>query len=142
MSNHAPNEQLIRRYYRAMNARDFDTVWACFADDVVYTDAALGHTFNGLKEFKAFYLEYMLPLDVSLELGMLITTDAAFALSNRFFGKHVADLPGMPATGKPYSVPSATIGTIEEGKIKTNTDYWNFHAMLTQLGFAPAAGGS
>jgi steroid delta-isomerase-like uncharacterized protein len=134
MANHAQNEQLIRRYYHAMNARDFEQVWACFTDDVVYTDAALGESFNGLSAFRTFYLEYMLPLNVSVELEMVITTDSAFALSNRFSGKHVADLPGMPATGKSFSLPSATIGTIENGKIKTNTDYWNLYALLTQLG--------
>jgi steroid delta-isomerase-like uncharacterized protein len=134
MPNHTENEKLIRRYYQAMNDRDFDTVWSCFTDDVVYTDAALGHVFKGLAAFKAFYLEYMVALNVSLQLETLVTTDATYGISNHFFGRHNADLPGLPATGKSFSIPSASIGTFEKGKIKTNTDYWNMHDLLIQLG--------
>lgn len=137
MANHVANEKLLRRYYQAINARDYETVWDCFTDDVVYTDAALGHVFNGLAAFKAFYLEYMGGLGVSMELGTIVTTDTGYGITNHFFGKHSADLPGMPATGKSFSVPSASVGTIENGKIKTNTDYWNMHDLLRQLGVIP-----
>jgi steroid delta-isomerase-like uncharacterized protein len=140
VSNHVENEKLIRRYFVAMNARDFDTVWDCFTDDVVYTDAALGQVHTGLDAFREFYMEYMLPLDTSVTLGTLITTDTHFGIGLHFHGKHIADLPGMPKTGKPFKIPSATIGTIQNGKIKTNTDYWNLHDLMTQLGFiAPPA---
>jgi steroid delta-isomerase-like uncharacterized protein len=138
MTNHVENEKLIRRYYDAMNARDFDTLWQCFADDVVYTDAAMGESFTSLEDFKSFYLETMLPLDVSLTLEQIITTDTGYAVTNRFHGKHVADFPGLPKTGKSFSVPSASFGTIENGRIKSNTDYWNLHDLLIQLGFVDA----
>jgi steroid delta-isomerase-like uncharacterized protein len=134
MPNHAGAEKLIRRYYKAMNERDFDTVWGCFASDVVYTDAALGHVYRGLEEFKAFYFEYMLAPDVSLTMEAIVATDSAYGVTNHFSGKHAADLPGLPATGKSFSVASASIGTIENGRVKTNTDYWNMNALLTQLG--------
>ena len=138
MTNHVENEHLIRRYYDAMNARDFDIVWSCFADDLVYTDTAMGESFDSLETFKTFYMDTMLPLDVSLTMEQLITTDTSYAVTNRFNGKHVADFPGLPKTGRSFSVPSASIGTIENGKIKTNTDYWNLQDLLIQLGFVEA----
>jgi steroid delta-isomerase-like uncharacterized protein len=134
MPNNPDNEQLIRRYYEAINNRDYDAVWECFDDNLVYTDAALGHVYNDLAEFKDFYLTYMGALNVDMVLGEIVATDDAYAVSNHFQGVHNADLPGLPATGRSYSIPSASIGTIENGKIKTNTDYWNMSALLSQLG--------
>jgi steroid delta-isomerase-like uncharacterized protein len=134
MPNHVEHERLLRRYYEAINDRDYEAVWDCFTADVVYTDAALGHVFNGLEAFKAFYLQYMGALGVSMKLGEIVTTDTGYGITNHFYGTHSEDLPGMPATGKSFSVPSASIGTFEHGKIKTNTDYWNLHDLLKQLG--------
>lgn len=134
MPNNPDIEQLIRRYYDAINRRDYDTVWDCFDVNLVYTDAALGHVYNNLEEFKDFYLTYMGALNVDMVLGEIVATDTAYAVSNHFQGVHDADLPGLPATGRTYSIPSASIGTIENGRIKTNTDYWNLNALLIQLG--------
>ncbi|MET0987707.1 MAG: ester cyclase [Steroidobacteraceae bacterium] len=134
MPNHIENEKLLRRYYQAMNDRDYDAVWTCFTDDVIYTDAALGHVFDGLPAFKSFYMEYMVALGVSMKLGSIVTTDTGYGITNHFYGKHTADLPGMPATGKSFSIPSASVGTFENDRIKTNTDYWNMHDLLKQLG--------
>lgn len=134
MANHPRNEALIRRYYDAINARDFDGVWDCFAPNVVYTDAALGHVYNGLEPFKVFYLEYMMALDVRMELGQIVATDDAYGVSNHYAGVHGRDLPGMPATGRSFRVPSSAIGRIRHGKITVNTDYWNVQDLLVQLG--------
>jgi steroid delta-isomerase-like uncharacterized protein len=134
MANHVENEKLLRRYYKAANEKDFEAIWSCFAPDVVYTDATVGHTCKGLDAFKNFYLEYMLALDVKMEFDSIVTTDTAYGLSNHFFGKHAADLPGLPATGKSFRMPSASIGTIKNGQIKTNTDYWNQVDLMKQLG--------
>lgn len=134
MPNHAENEALIRLYFDAMAMQDFETVWACYADDIRYEDAALGHVYVGLEATKAFYLEYMTALSVVNRIETLVTTDTAFGIGWRMTGTHDADLPGLPATGRTFKVPGATMGTINNGKIKTNVDYWNLADLTAQLG--------
>ena len=134
MPNHAENERLIRRYFDAMAVQDFATVWTCYAEDIVYEDAALGHVYRGLAETQAFYLQYMTALEVVNRIETLVTTDRAFGIGWRMTGRHGADLPGLPATGKSFTVRGATMGTIEGGRIKTNVDYWNLADLMAQLG--------
>jgi steroid delta-isomerase-like uncharacterized protein len=139
MANHPETEKLIRRYFDAMRRKDYDAIWACYCDDIIYEDAALGHVYNGLAATKEFYLTYMSALDVTTEIETLVTTDAAFGIGHRFSGTHTKDLPGLPATGKPFSVRGATIGSIENRKIKSNIDYWNVADLMSQLGLGPSA---
>lgn len=134
MANHTENEALIRRYYDAMATQDFESVWTCYADDIIYEDAALGHVYTGIAETKDFYLHYMTALEVVNRIETLVTTDTAFGIGWRMSGKHSADLPGLPATNKHFSVRGATMGTIVNGKIKTNVDYWNLADLMAQLG--------
>jgi hypothetical protein len=48
------------------------------------------------------------------------------------------DLPGMPATGKPFSVRGATALQLDDGRISRNSDYWDMATLLTQLGLMPS----
>lgn len=140
MPNHPETEKLIRRYFDAMRRKDYEAVWDCYCEDIVYEDAALGHVYRGLEATKEFYLNYMTALDVTTEIESLVTTDSAFGIGHRFSGTHTTDLPGLPATGRPFSVRGATMGTVENGRIKTNVDYWNVADLMAQLGLATAAG--
>ena len=54
-------------------------------------------------------------------------------------GTHKDDLPGMPATGKSFSVRGATALQLDDGRISRNSDYWDMATLLTQLGLMPAA---
>jgi ketosteroid isomerase-like protein len=49
-------------------------------------------------------------------------------------GRHIHDLPGMPATGRTFSVPGSSIADVRDGKITRNRDFWNNHDLLKQLG--------
>jgi steroid delta-isomerase-like uncharacterized protein len=52
-------------------------------------------------------------------------------------GTQSGDLPGLPGTGKSFSVPGSTHMTIKDGKIVHNRDYWNMVLYLQQLGVMP-----
>ena len=49
-------------------------------------------------------------------------------------GTQTGDFPGLPATGKGFSVPVASIMEFQNGKIRRNTDYWNLASFLQQVG--------
>jgi hypothetical protein len=43
----------------------------------------------------------------------------------------------LPATGRKFAVRGVSVGRLEGGKIKENTDYWNMVELLSQLGMLP-----
>jgi steroid delta-isomerase-like uncharacterized protein len=53
-------------------------------------------------------------------------------------GTHQADRPGMPTTGKPFSVRGATALQLDDGRISRNSDYRDMATLLTQLGPMPS----
>jgi len=48
-----------------------------------------------------------------------------------------SSIPGVPATGKKFSVRGAAITEFRGGKISRNTNYWNLASMLQQVGVMP-----
>ena len=54
-------------------------------------------------------------------------------------GTHSGELPGIPATGKSFSVRGVSIADLREGKISRNTDYYNLVSFLQQVGLLPEA---
>ena len=133
MANNAATEEFIIGYFDAMLREDYDRLWNMFADDVVYRDEGVGETFHSVEDFKAFYMQYKDALDFKLYIETLVTTEDAYGIGWRMEGVHSADLPDLPATNKAYSARGATMGTLVDGKIKTNTDYWNREALFDQL---------
>lgn len=134
MPNHPESEKLIRDYVAAIASRDLQRVWPFYHDDIVYEDVAVSQIYRGLAQTKKFYAKSMSALDVSWEVDKIHATDEGFGISWVMTGKHVSDLPGMPATGKSFRVPGASIGELKDGKIIHNRDFWNLYDLLKQLG--------
>jgi steroid delta-isomerase-like uncharacterized protein len=53
-------------------------------------------------------------------------------------GTHHGDFPGMPATGKRFSVRGAAIVELQGGKIRRLSDYWDAATVMRQVGLLPA----
>ena len=50
---------------------------------------------------------------------------------------HKGDLPGLPATGKRFSIRGATVFELQGEKIKRVSDYWDMVTFLKQIGVMP-----
>jgi ketosteroid isomerase-like protein len=46
----------------------------------------------------------------------------------------VKDLPGLPATGRPFEIRGATVVEFRDGKISRSTDYWSLAEYRRQVG--------
>lgn len=134
MANDPKTEELILGYVQACQDRDFDRIWTYYDDDIVYEDRALGQVHVGIEATKEFYLSTMNGLDVNWVVERIHATEDGFGLEGYMEGTHVHDLPGMPATGKSFKVPCASIGEVRDGRIVGNRDYWNNLDLLKQLG--------
>ena len=53
-------------------------------------------------------------------------------------GLHTGDLPGMPTTGRSFSVAGAKFTQVRNGEMVSATLYWNMADLLTQMGLLPS----
>ncbi|MBV9131622.1 MAG: ester cyclase [Chloroflexi bacterium] len=59
-----------------------------------------------------------------LRAGFAIVTESSYAMEWTMTGTHDRSSP-LPATHKPFSIRDISIGEVQQGKIRRNTDYWN-----------------
>lgn len=135
MPNHEGTENLVRGYVEAIASGDLERVFAFYDDDIVYEDTAVAQTYHGIEATKAFYTASMSALAVRWRVDTIVATEESFGVGWVMTGRHVHDLPGMPATGGSFEVPGASLGEVRNGKISRNRDFWNHHDMLKQLGY-------
>jgi len=132
-------DKMMSDYIAAMNAHDVEKLLSFFADDCVYECTPLGKVNRGKKELKDFFSSMFVDFpDFKLEMK------PGFNTGDRGAGEWVmsgtfahSSIPGMPATGKSFSVPGAAITEFSGGKISRNTNYWNLAAFLQQVGLMP-----
>ncbi|MDF3305304.1 ester cyclase [Rhodococcus sp. T2V] len=136
MPNDPETEELVKGYVRAIGSGDLERVWAFYADNIVYEDTAVNQVYYGIDAVKEFYTKSMSALGVRWLVDTCYATDEGFAIAWHMGGIHEHDLPGMPATGKFFTVPGASIARVKNGKIVRNRDFWNNLDLLRQLGLA------
>ncbi|MFF2847637.1 ester cyclase [Streptomyces sp. NPDC058001] len=136
MPNHPDTEKLVRGYVDAIGSGDLERVWPYYADTIVYEDCAVRQVHYGIDAVKKFYVTTMGALNVTWLVDTVYATAEGFGVACHMSGSHDHDLPGMPATGKGFTVPGASIAQVKKGKIVRNRDFWNNHDLLKQLGLA------
>jgi steroid delta-isomerase-like uncharacterized protein len=122
----------------ALNRSDPDGVAACFAEHAVHADHGTGQTAEGRSAigevaasfFKAF-------TNLHIEQTSHLQSGASLAAEWTMKGDHTGDLPGLPATGRSFSVMGAKFAEVHDGKIVSAALYWNMADLLTQVGAFP-----
>lgn len=128
-------EKLYRKYIAAWLARDIEAVVSFFVEDCIYEDVALGALNRGKSEVRTFVQATLTAIpDFKIEAKSVFATVDRLASEWIMTGTQTGDFPGLPATGKSFSVPVASIMEFQNGKIQRNTDYWNLAAFLQQVG--------
>ena len=128
-------EKLYRKYIAAWLARDIEAVVSFFVEDCIYEDVALGALNRGKNEVRTFVQATLTAIpDFKIEPKSVFATVDRLASEWIMTGTQTGDFPGLPATGKSFSVPVASIMEFQNGKIRRNTDYWNLASFLQQVG--------
>ena len=121
------------------STQDIERVISLCTDRCVYEDVPLGVVNHGKQELRAFGQQVFDAFpDFKIELTTHVAANDWAMLEWTMSGTHRGDLPGMPATSKPFSVRGATALQLEDGRISRNSDYWDMATLLTQLGLMPA----
>ncbi|MEA1871996.1 MAG: ketosteroid isomerase-related protein [Chloroflexota bacterium] len=133
-------EKMFDDFNAAWNSHDVEKIVTFFTDDGVHEDMATGAVYRGKEELKAFISStFIFFPDWKAEVKSRFGAGDWSAREWIMSGTHGGDLPGLPATGKKFSVRGASITKLHEGRIRRNTDYWNLASFLQQIGVMPAA---
>lgn len=127
---------LVKEWAAAWSAQDIDRVAALFTDDCVYEDATLAAVNHGKEELMAFGSGIMaVSPDFRVELDSYFAADEWAGAEWTMSGTQKGDLPGMPASGKTFSVRGASVFQVRGDKFCRCTDYWDMATFMKQLGF-------
>jgi steroid delta-isomerase-like uncharacterized protein len=133
------SEKMMNDYVAAWNSHDMEKVLSFCTDDVVFEEVPMEKVWRGKKEAKDFVnVTFTNFPDFKIEMKSGFGTGAQGAgewvMSGTFAN---SSTPGMPATGKRFSVRGTSIIEFREGKISRESMYWNMAAFLQQVGLMP-----
>ena len=128
-------ERMFEDYLAAWNSHDVEKIASFFTDDCVYEDVALGAVNRGKEQVRAYLSGTFNGFpDFKIERTSNFVAGDWRGAEWIMSGTHTGDIPGLPVTGKSFSIRGASITKLRGGKIARNTDYWNLISMLEQLG--------
>jgi len=129
-------EELIRSYYAAFNAADYDGMVGLLTEDVVH-DINQGSRETGRAAFRAFlshmeecYSEQLKDIVVLVE-----STGLRAAAEFVVHGVYKATDVGLPeASGQTYVLPAGAFFSVRDGLIARVSNYYNLPDWLRQVG--------
>jgi steroid delta-isomerase-like uncharacterized protein len=129
------SSELIASYYSAFNARDYASMLALLAEDVVHDVNQAGREL-GRAAFTAFltrmdehYREQLVELAI-----MSDASGTRFAAEFTVVGTYLKADQGMPsAHGQMYRLPAGAFLSVRDGKITRVTTYYNLRDWLLQV---------
>lgn len=127
--------ELVRRYYDAFNAKDFDSMLACVADDIRH-DVNEGDRRGGKAAFRQFLKAMDRCYDERLEDIVVMVDDTGRRAAAEFIvhGRYLVADPGLPeARGQKYVLPVGAFLEVVDGKITRVTTYYNLKNWIAQV---------
>lgn len=124
------NDSLLKRLIEAVNSHNIEQMLTLLTDDVVIEDIPLGMVMRGKDAVKQGYTSFIAAApDYKVEPKSWVTNDRSFAIEVILSGTQKGDFPGVPATGKRFSIRGCAFGEFENGKIKGRRDYWDLASL-------------
>jgi len=127
---------LLHEWLAGWNAHDGDRVASVFTEDCIYEDVTFGVVNHGHTELKAFVDGFVaVAPDCAFEPGAMFVAGDFAAAEWTATGTQRGDMPGMPASDKPFSLRGSSIIELRDGKLHRCSDYWDLATFMRQLGF-------
>jgi len=132
-------EQWAKDLMAAWSSHDVEKVLSFYDDDGVLEDYALGRFLHGKEEIRAHVKEGLTGFpDFKIEMKSFFASGNHACIECVMSGTQKGDLPGMPATGKHFSVPGVAVIELKGGKAIRESDYYDGASFMRQLGGLPA----
>ena len=136
----AESEAVVRRFYEEMNnGRKNELAPELFTSDHVLHDPQVpaGKGPEGMVEVVS---TYQTGVDGHWGIEEIFSAGDRVVVRWTGSGKHVGEVNGIPATGKPIRVDAITIHRMGDGKIAETWEVWDTLTFLQQIGVVPTAG--
>jgi steroid delta-isomerase-like uncharacterized protein len=132
-------EQHARSYFDALARRDPADMAAHWAEDGVEEIVPLG-VFRGPREVERLFSELFAAVpDAKSEVRRLVSGEREVAVEWRMTGSFTgAPFQGLEPTGRRLELRGLDLLEIEDGKILSNTAYYDGAAFARQIGMLPA----
>ena len=131
-------QSVVEAYVAAWNAHDSAKAAGYFTDDVTYYDASVGKPVTGREAAKTGVIDNFLkavPDAVWAMKDKPVVEGDRVSFEWEFSGTNTgAWADGTAATGKKFSFTGASMFSIKDGKIATQSDYYDALGFYKQLG--------
>ena len=137
------NLKLIKRVYKAINDRDWETVFALHSEDHLRFDTNRSEPTKGLELYRKYVVEFADAFpDLHIEVVRAFGQGDMVCDEHITFGTHAgpmksADGKTIPPSGKSFKVRNCHIYKIAEGKIIETWRYVDQLVFLSQLDLLP-----
>lgn len=130
----------LEHYTSAWSSGDEALLRTAFAEDGVYIDTGMGHTYTGVADVARFF-RHMLRFssDTHVQFTSIVVQDDAFTAEWIWSG--TADGPLSlgrtlhPATGRRYEVPGVAVCRSDaNGLVSYHRDYYDVRDLVRQVG--------
>lgn len=130
---------IVKAYVAAWNAHDIDKAGSYFADDVTYYDASVGVPVEGKADATTKVVASFINAapDCKWEMvGEPIVDGDMVAFQWKFTGTNTAAWgDGTAAANKSFTFVGASVFSVKDGLIKTQSDYYDALGFYKQLGW-------
>src|ERR1700746_2265429 len=89
---------------------------------------------NALRDFATAVFGAFEDLKFELKSRVVASDGKSGAMEWTWRGRQTKDLPGLPATNKPFEVRGATVVEFADGRISRDSDYWDLATYMKQVG--------
>lgn len=109
------------------------------AEGVLFTNMASGDETRGPQAvLQMLNYMYRIAFQAGFEASTTIFTEDHAVLEGYFYGTHVGEFAGIPATGREVRVPMCGVYDLEGGKIVAGRIYFELPVLMAQLSASPA----
>ena len=135
----ADNADLARRLHEAWNERNFDEMAEAAAPDSMITIVGSGDTFEGPDGSRAYntmwadgFPDGKVTIDRVIASGDHVVVE--FTGRGTHTGTLVTSMGEIPATGRSLTLQLCDVMEFKDGKVQSQTTYFDTGSMMTQLG--------
>jgi steroid delta-isomerase-like uncharacterized protein len=134
----ATDEAVVRRYYDQMcNERKNELAVEIFTDDHVLHDPQVPSGV-GPQAMAEVVTAYQTGVEGHWAIEEIFSTGDKVVVRWTGTGTHVAEMNGIPPTGRSISVDAISIHRMANGKVAETWEVWDTLGFLQQLGVVPA----
>jgi steroid delta-isomerase-like uncharacterized protein len=139
-TNSEENKAVIRRFWDAMNTRQWDAFDELLTPDVVrHCQATPEFNVRSCAQFKDFMRQDAVVFPDSVQTITHLVAEGDFvAVWATYAGTQRGQLGPFPPLGKKFQVDIGSVFRMAEGKVAEWWVAWDNMAILTQLGHLPA----